>query len=121
MEDTATCEISRTQIWQSIQHSRGVLEDGRKVTAGLFRRIMGEELDKIRSDVGPDTDDRGQYETARSIIDATATRTPLDEFLTLPAYGTSGLNRTSSAAVARGDRDTESPYIGGIVKCTLEC
>jgi hypothetical protein len=47
---------------------------------------MGEELDTIRSDVGPDTYDLRQHETARSIFDATATRTPLVEFLTLPAY-----------------------------------
>jgi malate synthase len=86
MEDTATCEISRAQIWQWIHHPRGILEDGRKVTAELFREIMDEELEKIRSDVGPEAYDRGQYAQARSIFDAVATREPLAEFLTLPAY-----------------------------------
>ncbi|MEA2631622.1 MAG: malate synthase, partial [Chloroflexota bacterium] len=86
MEDTATCEISRAQIWQWIHHPRGILEDGRKVTAELFREIMDEELEKIRSDVGPEAYDRGRYAQARSIFDAVATREPLAEFLTLPAY-----------------------------------
>ena len=86
MEDAATCEISRAQIWQWIRHPAGVLEDGRKVTAAMFRKIMDEELEKIRRDVGPDAYDRGRYAEARSIFDAAATREPLAEFLTLPAY-----------------------------------
>src|SRR5690606_7422750 len=51
MEDAATAEISRAQIWQWINHPGGVLEDGRKVTVELFRAITREELDKLRGAV----------------------------------------------------------------------
>jgi malate synthase len=86
MEDAATCEISRTQIWQWIKHPGGVLEDGRKVTADLFRVMMEEELGKIRADVGSEVFDQGQFGLARQVFEAMATREPLVEFLTLPAY-----------------------------------
>src|SRR5262249_51218482 len=86
MEDAATCEISRTQIWQWIRHPRGVLDDGRKVTAALFRRVLGGELDKIRAHLGAQAFDRGKFVEARAVFDHVATREPLVEFLTLPAY-----------------------------------
>jgi malate synthase len=86
MEDAATCEISRAQIWQWIHHPRGVLENGHKVTAELFRTLMDEELEKIRADIGPDAYVRGQFALAREIFDHVATREPFVEFLTLPAY-----------------------------------
>ena len=86
MEDAATCEISRTQIWQWIKHPRGVLEDGRKVTAALFRGVMAEELEKIRADLGPATFEQSKFDLARGVFDAVATGEPLIDFLTLPAY-----------------------------------
>jgi len=86
MEDAATCEISRTQVWQWIRHPGGVLDDGRKVTRELFRSVLGEELDKIRADVGPETFDRGMYPLAREIFDRVTTSDEFVEFLTLPAY-----------------------------------
>jgi len=49
MEDAATAEISRAQIWQWIHHPTGVLDDGRKVTIDLYRQITGEELAKLRA------------------------------------------------------------------------
>src|SRR5205814_7725827 len=48
MEDAATAEISRAQVWQWIRHSRGALTNGRKVTKQLFRSVLGDELEKIR-------------------------------------------------------------------------
>jgi len=86
MEDAATCEISRTQIWQWIKHPRGVLEDGRKVTVALVRGVMAEELEKIRADLGPATFERSKFDLARGVFDAVATGEPLIDFLTLPAY-----------------------------------
>jgi malate synthase len=86
MEDAATCEISRTQIWQWIHHPRGKLADGRKITAALFRTIMDEELAKIRADLGSEAFDKGEFQTARAVFDEVATREPLLDFLTLPAY-----------------------------------
>jgi malate synthase len=86
MEDAATCEISRTQIWQWIRHPGGVLEDGRKVTRELFRLVLGQELDKIRADVGKDVFAQGKFDLAREIFDRVATSDDFIEFLTLPAY-----------------------------------
>jgi malate synthase len=86
MEDAATCEISRTQIWQWIRHPAGVLDDGRKVTAELFRRTLAEELDKIRADVGPAAFAAGKYDLARQVFDRVSTSDEFIEFLTLPAY-----------------------------------
>ncbi|MGZ3433162.1 MAG: malate synthase A [Isosphaeraceae bacterium] len=86
MEDAATCEISRTQIWQWIRHPRGVLDDGRKITAELFRSFMDEELGKIRADIGPEAYDQGKYPLARQVFDQVTTSPTLVEFLTLPAY-----------------------------------
>ena len=55
MEDAATAEISRSQIWQWIRSPKGVLDDGRKVTVELFRRLLAEELPKVKALLG----DRG--------------------------------------------------------------
>src|SRR5262249_52929771 len=85
MEDAATAEISRTQIWQWIRHG-GALDDGRKVTVELFRRTLGEELDKIRADVGAEAFAGGKYDLARQIFDCVSTSDELVDFLTLPAY-----------------------------------
>ena len=49
MEDAATAEISRSQIWQWIRSPKGVLDDGRKVTVDLFRQLLAEELPKVKS------------------------------------------------------------------------
>ncbi len=86
MEDAATCEISRAQIWQWIKHPAGVLADGRKVTAELFRTVMAEELEKIRADLGPEAYASGRFDLARVVFDRVATSEPFVEFLTLPAY-----------------------------------
>ncbi len=86
MEDAATAEISRTQIWQWIRHPEGSLDDGRKVTVELFRRFMGEELQRIRTSVGAAAYDVGQFPLARDLFDTLSTSEELAEFLTLPAY-----------------------------------
>ena len=49
MEDAATAEISRAQVWQWIRNPRGALDDGRKVTKELFRSVLSEEVEKIRN------------------------------------------------------------------------
>src|SRR5207244_7611113 len=50
MEDAATAEISRTQVWQWVHNPRGILEDGRKITLDLVRQLIQEELERIRSE-----------------------------------------------------------------------
>jgi malate synthase len=85
MEDAATAEISRAQIWQWIRSPKGVLEDGRKVTVELFRQMLPEELAKVREILGPAYED-GRYEEAAELFDEITTDSEFVEFLTLPAY-----------------------------------
>ncbi|HEX8680446.1 MAG TPA: hypothetical protein VF683_10825, partial [Chthoniobacterales bacterium] len=79
MEDAATAEISRAQVWQWIRHPRGVLTDGRKVTTELFRDVLDEEVAKIATG-------RPKLETARELFDKLTTNEQFVEFLTLPGY-----------------------------------
>ncbi len=85
MEDAATAEISRAQIWQWIRSPKGVLDDGRKVTIELFRQMLPEELYKVRQLLGAAYDD-GRYEEATELFDRITTSESFVEFLTLPAY-----------------------------------
>jgi len=86
MEDAATAEISRAQIWQWIKHPGGVLEDGRKVTIELFRAITREELAKLRAAVGEKAFASGNFERAAALIDEITTAPEFETFITLPAY-----------------------------------
>jgi malate synthase len=85
MEDAATAEISRSQIWQWIRSDQGRLEDGRKVTVELFRRLLAEELAQVRSALGDAAWTRGRYEEGAKLFDTLTTGEYVD-FLTLPAY-----------------------------------
>ena len=85
MEDAATAEISRSQVWQWIHH--GVpLAEGPRVTAELVRDIEREEMEKIKSAVGADSFAKGRYDDAREIFESVALRDDFQEFLTIPAY-----------------------------------
>ena len=84
MEDAATAEISRSQIWQWIRSPKGVLEDGRKVTPELFAKLLGEELAKVRS-AGAE----GKLEKPPSSSSESATDDQYVEFLTLPRTSSS--------------------------------
>jgi malate synthase len=85
MEDAATAEISRSQIWQWIRSPKGVLDDGRKVTVELFRDLLKEELPKVREYLGDESWKAGRYEAAAKLFDEITTGDYV-EFLTLPAY-----------------------------------
>jgi malate synthase len=85
MEDAATAEISRTQIWQWVHH--GVtLEDGRQVTPELVRQVLDEETAKIREQVGDHVWKAGRPDETREIFEGVALSPGLIEFLTIPAY-----------------------------------
>ncbi len=83
MEDAATAEISRSQVWQWIRSPKGVLDDGRKVTAEMVRALIPEELAKVKADVGGDT---RSYDRAAQIFEQMSTQESFAEFLTLPLY-----------------------------------
>jgi malate synthase len=85
MEDAATAEISRTQIWQWIHHEVK-LEDGRQVTPDLVRQVLDEETAKIRDQVGDDVWKAGRPDDTREIFEGVALSPELIEFLTIPAY-----------------------------------
>ena len=85
MEDAATAEISRSQIWQWIRSPKGVLDDGRKVTAELFRQLLADELPKIKAYLGEEAWSAGKYLDAAQMFDQMCTGDYV-EFLTLPAY-----------------------------------
>ena len=86
MEDAATAEISRAQIWQWIKHPAGKLDDGRKVTAELFSVVTGEELAKLESALGEQAYASGNYERAAVLLDRITTAPDFETFITLPAY-----------------------------------
>jgi malate synthase len=85
MEDAATAEISRSQIWQWVHH-QSKLEDGRTVTPDLVRQILDEETGKIRDAVGEETWAEGHPDETREIFERMSLSEELTEFLTLPAY-----------------------------------
>ncbi len=86
MEDAATAEISRAQVWQWIRSPRGVLDDGRKVSVELFRQILPEELERIKKLLGEEGYKMGRYDEAAQMFDQLITSDQFVEFLTLPAY-----------------------------------
>ncbi len=85
MEDAATAEISRSQIWQWIRSEKGKLDDGRKVTADLFRKLLAEELPKVKAYLGEEGWRAGKYESGAALFEQLITGDYV-EFLTLPAY-----------------------------------
>lgn len=86
MEDAATAEISRAQVWQWIHHEDGVFEDGRNVDTQLFRQMADEELWKIRDMVGEERFKADEYEKAAELFDRFSTSEEFVSFLTIPAY-----------------------------------
>lgn len=82
MEDAATAEISRSQVWQWIRSSKGVLEDGRKITADMVRAMIPQELTKVKELVGSGA----SYDRAAQIFEEMSTSADFAEFLTLPLY-----------------------------------
>ena len=85
MEDAATAEISRTQIWQWVRHG-AELQDGRRVTPELVREVLDEETAKIRREVGDEVWRRGRPAEARALFEQVALSEELIEFMTLPGY-----------------------------------
>ena len=86
MEDAATAEISRSQIWQWMRSPKGVLDDGRKVTKDIVGRLLPEELTKVRTLLGEEAWQGGQYAEAAQLFYEITTSDDFVEFLTLPGY-----------------------------------
>jgi malate synthase len=84
MEDAATAEISRAQVWQWV-HYGITLADGQKATAELLDRLISEEMQRVRREVGPEAYDRGRFSEAVPLFRELSTAADFEEFLTLPA------------------------------------
>ncbi|MBM4217831.1 MAG: malate synthase A [Gammaproteobacteria bacterium] len=86
MEDAATAEISRAQIWQWIRHAGGVLDDGRKITVELFREVLATECKTLRARLGETAYSAGRFDGAARLLDEITTAPKFATFLTLAAY-----------------------------------
>ncbi len=85
MEDAATAEISRAQVWQWVHHGC-VLDDGQVVTADLVRGVVDDQMHLIAEEVGPEAFQGMPFEEAREVFEEVALSDEFVEFLTLPAY-----------------------------------
>lgn len=86
MEDAATAEISRAQLWQWIRHPEGILTDGRKVTLELVNQLKVEELEKIKLELGTEVFEVGRFQEAAQLFDELVSNDNFVEFLTIPGY-----------------------------------
>ena len=89
MEDAATAEISRSQIWQWLAHGASVQMEGgfaETMSRRLYDRLYNEELKNLASELGPDAFAKGRFDEAAKIFTETATAQVLPDFLTIPAY-----------------------------------
>jgi malate synthase len=86
MEDTATAEISRAQVWQWIHNDDAQLADGRAITADLYRQLVPEELAKIKDLFGDEQYAAGKFDVAQQLFDDLCINDDFPLFLTLGAY-----------------------------------
>jgi len=85
MEDAATAEISRTQLWQWL-HSVVTLEDGRKFTMELYKELLNQEVEKIKNMLGEERFSQGRFDEGIELFDSFVISEIYEEFLTLKAY-----------------------------------
>ena len=85
MEDAATAEISRTQLWQWL-HSGVILEDGRKFTMEMYKDLLKQEIEKIKNMLGEERFSQGRFDQGIELFDSFVISEIYEEFLTLKAY-----------------------------------
>ena len=85
MEDAATAEISRAQLWQQLRHALP-LEGLGPLTREAYAGLVEAELSRLRDEVGPVAFEQGRFAQARSLFDRLVTAEDFEDFLTLPAY-----------------------------------
>jgi malate synthase len=86
MEDAATAEISRSQLWQWLHQKQAALNDGRRITPELYGSLVPQVLGDIKRRVGEARYRQGSYELASQLITQLVTDEQFTDFLTLPAY-----------------------------------
>jgi malate synthase len=85
MEDAATAEISRAQVWQWL-HLKANLDDSREMTPAMFREAPSGEMERVKGEVGPKAFDGGRFKEAIALFSDMSLADTFEEFLTLPAY-----------------------------------
>jgi len=85
MEDAATAEICRAQVWQWLKHGASI-SDGPKINTDLVDRLLGEQLEQIKVEVGEERYAKGHYDDASELFEQLIKQEQFNEFLTLPAY-----------------------------------
>jgi malate synthase len=85
MEDAATAEISRAQIWQWLKYG-AVLDNGVRVTPAFFERALGEEMERVKGEIGADAYDQGRFAEAIGLFRTLSLAAEFADFLTIPAY-----------------------------------
>jgi len=86
MEDAATAEISRAQVWQWIRHRHGVLQDGRKITEALVKQWLSEELQALKQAMGQERYETSRLQVAGELFLQLVTEDEFEDFLTVPGY-----------------------------------
>jgi malate synthase len=86
MEDAATAEISRSQVWQWLHNPNARLEDGRPITVDAFRRMTADVLNDLKKQVGAEFFAANNYELAARLFDEISVADEFTDFLTLKAY-----------------------------------
>ena len=85
MEDAATAEISRAQVWQWIRH-QAKLDDGTTVSPDRFRTVVAEEMERVHAEIGDARFTGGKFQEARELFERLSLAPRFEEFLTVPAY-----------------------------------
>jgi malate synthase A len=110
MEDAATAEISRVQVWQWIHHGVALDDTSQQVSVPYVQRLVAEEMERIRGEQGDARFQAGKFAAARALFERLATSQELAEFLTLPAYDLLvGGERPARPAAADGDAAAPHP------------
>jgi malate synthase len=86
MEDAATAEISRSQLWQWVKHGARAQPSGRPVDAAWVRQLLDEETDALRRQVGDARYSQSKFEDAKALLAGTITGGPYSDFLTTLCY-----------------------------------
>ena len=86
MEDAATAEISRAQVWQWVRHDNGVLDDGRNIDLPMVETVLAEETERIKSAMSPEEFADGRVADAAALFARLIADDNFADFLTLPAY-----------------------------------
>jgi malate synthase len=86
MEDAATAEISRSQLWQWLHHGNAKLDDGREITPELYEQLFSEVLERLRDELGEHNFREGNYALAAELIKGIAKKSEFTEFMTTVGY-----------------------------------